>query len=145
MQINKIKIILGFLLWVSAVLPIYFFQEVFKLQIDDFTGLYDNSIILISFLYLFFMALYLWLSPKYFHKKIYKLIIAVVYIVFYILSCTAVGFDYRINFGSTWQYSEVLLELVVNKWYFYMFGMLGLIFHFIFQRLIYKNRLNSNF
>lgn len=139
MQINKIKIILGSFLWVSAVLPIYFFQEVFKLQIDDFTGLYDDSIISISFLYWFFVVFYLWLSPKYFQKKFYKSIIAVVYIVFYILSCTAIGRDYCSNFGNTWNYLEILLELIMDKWYFYIFGMLGLIFHFIFQRLIYKN------
>ncbi len=69
MQINKMKLIFGSLLWVSTVLPIYFFQEVFKLQITDFTGLYDNSIILIFFIYWFFVALYLWLSPRYFQKK----------------------------------------------------------------------------
>jgi hypothetical protein len=139
MQIKTIKTILGFLLWGSAVLPIYFFQEVFKLQIDDFAGLYDNSIIFISFLYWFFVALYLWLSPKYFQKKIYKSIIVVMYIIFYILSCTAIGFDYCVYFGNTWRYSEVLLELIINKWYFYIFGMLGLIFHFVFQWLIHKN------
>ena len=101
MQINKIKLILGFLLWGSVIVSIYFFQEVFKLQITDLTGLYDNSIVVILFVYWLFVALYLWLSPRYFQNKIYKSIIAVVYIVFYILSCTAIGWDYRSNFGNT--------------------------------------------
>lgn len=143
MRMNKIKLILGFLLWGSSIVSIYFFQEVFKLQITDLTGLYDNSIVVILFVYWFFVALYLWLSPRYFQNKIYKSIIAVVYIVFYILSCTAIGWDYRSNFGNTWTYLEIFLELVIDKWYFYIFGIFGLIFHFIFQWLIYKNRSNQ--
>ena len=71
-------------LWATIFMPILAFYYVFKLQITDFTGLYENTIYLVLATSLLVSALYIWLLAKYFTKTAYKLMFTSIYIIFFI-------------------------------------------------------------
>ncbi len=133
-----LKFIVGVLFWGTYFIPIYSFEQVFRLgvQSQDFWGIYRDGILIFSFLAIILTILNLKLSPKFFHKLFYKISIVVVYLVFYYYACTSIAWDYRIVFGNTWLWHEVFFELVAVHWYFYVFGLLGVFFHYQYQKLI---------
>ena len=135
------KFLIGLLFWATYFWPIYSFEKAFRLlevESNDFYGIYPDGTLICSLLAIVLTFLFFWVSPKYFHKPAYKISIAIVYLSFYYFACTSIAFDYRIVFGTTWLWSEIFLELVKPHWFFYVFGMLGVFFHYQFQQLISK-------
>ncbi|HBS12060.1 MAG TPA: hypothetical protein DEO36_05880 [Flavobacteriaceae bacterium] len=139
LMIRAFYIFVGVLLWGTYFLPIHSFYKIFRLQITDLGGFYNDAGIQLGFIISIFLTIVsIWLSPKYFKNKIYKIIIIAVYMLFYIATCIGIGWDHRANFGTTWLYSEIFPELIKSHWYFYVIGLLGLYFNYKFQELLFK-------
>lgn len=131
--------LIGILFWGTYFLPIYSFEKAFRLlevTSNDFGGIYQDGILVFSGLAIILTILSLWLSSKFFHQLWYKVVLVVNYLVFYYFACLSIAWDYRVLFGTTWQWSEVFSELVLPHWYFYAFGGLGVFFHYQYQVLI---------
>lgn len=123
------KLLFILLLWLSFWLPVFLFEEAFRSQFftkELMSGVYRNAPLVYLSASLVLSILTSWFSPRFFSKLWCKGLLAVVFFLFFIEMCTQVAYDYRINFGSTWPYSELFPELVAPHWYFYIFGILGM-------------------
>ncbi len=135
------KLFLGVLFWGTYFLPIYAFEKTFRIlgvDTNDFFGIYRDGILIFSTLSFVLTFLFLWLLPKLFRKYIYRIGIVIFYLIFYYFTCTSIAWDYRIVFGTTWQWSEIFPELVKPQWYFYVFGALGVFFNYQCMRLVQR-------
>ena len=133
------KLLKAIFLWATYFLPIYSFEKVFaflRINTTDFIGIYRDGIFTFSVLAIIPTVIFLLLSPKLFHKSVYKAVIILFYLGYYYLACTSIAWDYRIIFGTTWQWSEVFTELVKPEWYFYFFGVLGTFFNYYCQKSV---------
>ncbi len=135
-----LKIIIGILFWATYFLPIYSFEKAFKIprvNATNFFGAYPYGVLTYSTLAIVLTLLFIRITPLFFQKLIYKISIVICYLVFYYFACISIAWDYRIIFGTTWQWSEIFTELVKPQWYFYVFGVLGVFFNYQFQKLLY--------
>ncbi len=133
------KFFVGVLFWSTYFLPIYAFEKTFRLvsvTTNDFFGIYRDGILIFGILSFVLANLFLWLLPKLFCKYRYRIGMVIVYLVFYYVACNAMAWDYRIAFGTTWQWTEIFPELVKPQWYFYVFGVLGAFFNYQFMKLL---------
>lgn len=139
---NKLpKIFTGILLWASFVLPIYLFEKsflFFSIETSDLAGVYPDAIWSFSLLAIGITLMTLWISRKAFHKNTFKGLIIIVNFGFYGLACTSIAWDYRIIFGATWQWTEIFPALVQPQWYFYAFGITGILCNYLLQKFIVK-------
>lgn len=126
------KFIKYIFLWVSLWLPIFLFEEIFRSQFEVYEltgGVYREA----PFIYIALsglLAAFYSFIPKHLRKfSWYKLLVVVVFCIFYVMMCILVAWDYRINFGTTWLMNDVFFELVATHWYFYTIGFVGLVLH----------------
>jgi len=131
------------MLWISLAIPVFLFEIIFRSQFTPIQltgGVYRNAPILYLSISFLFSLLFLYTSPRFFMKIGYKVIVIFSFLIYFKEMCSLVAFDYRINFGSTWQYSEIFPELVQAHGYFYSLGIIGLVVHYSIQHLLFKNK-----
>lgn len=137
------KLLFIVLLWLSFWVPVFLFEEAFRSQFfakELMGGVYRDAPLVYLSVSLVLSILTSWFSPRFFSQLWYKVLIAVVFFLFFKEMCTQVAYDYRIHFGTTWQYSELFPELVTPHWYFYFFGIFGVLMHFVIHYLWIKQR-----
>ena len=118
------------LFFVAFALPLYLFEMRYRVQFDELElnsgGIYRDA----PFFYLpisVLLALVVgWASTRFTRKKIFRLIVIFVYILFYMWMCFFIADESKQLLGFTWSNTEILTELIFSKWYFYVFGSTGL-------------------
>ncbi|RUR30309.1 hypothetical protein ELY33_10895 [Vreelandella andesensis] len=137
------KILLDTLLWLSLLLPIFLFEEIFRSQFDaqELTGgVYRDAPMVYVTLSLLLSGVYLWPAKRYFSHWWYKVLVVVFFCIYFKEMCTLVSWDYRSNFGATWRYQEVFYSLVATRWYFYFIGIIAVGIHVFCHYLLRKNQ-----
>ncbi len=131
------KFLIGILFWATYFLPIYSFEKAFRLDLleNNVFEIYldGGGVWLFSLIAIILTPLFLWLLPKFFHQFWYKIVVFISYLVFYYFACISIAWEHRFLFGNTWFHSEIFPELVKPHWYFYVFGGLGVFFHYQYQ------------
>lgn len=115
----------------SYFIPSYLFALLFREHIVDFTGIYLDALFLSAVLAMLLSGLFLWLTPRFWHKRSYQVLITVLYGIVYFQTCLGTAYDHRIAFGNTWTAPEVFHALLLPQWYFYLLGLLGLVWHYL--------------
>ncbi len=130
------KFIKYIFLWVSLWLPVYLFEEVFRSQFEAYKltgGVYRDAPFIYITLSVLLAGVYGFTQKRLCKYNWYKLLVVTIYSFFFLVMCTQVAWDYRINFGTTWLMNEVFFELVATHWYFYVIGFIGLLLHLFIQ------------
>ena len=138
---NKIKrgltILLCFAIcYGSYAVPIHGFDILFRQPLEDINNSYRVSAFFFSALGFILSLIFLWATPKFWFKHYYNVAIMLFYIAFYREACISVAYDYRVLFGNTWTSSEIFFGLVSPHWYFYGWGIVGIMWHYLAQQLI---------
>ena len=136
------KFIKYIFLWVSLCLPIFVFEVIFRSQFEAYEltgGVYRDAPFIYIGLSLLLTIFYGFIPNRLRLLNWYRLVFVFVFCMFFIVMCTQVAWDYRMNFGTTWQWSEVFFELVAPQWYFYAIGFVGLLVHCLGQINYSKN------
>ena len=130
------------LLWVIIVSSIYLFEITYRSQFNELElysgGVYRDT----PFFYLpisVILALLVgWISTRFSEEKFVRIISYFVYVFFYICMCIIIADESKQLLGTTWSSQDILFELILNKWYFYVFAIIGL------TTLIFLNKLNPS-
>lgn len=136
------KFIKYIFLWVSLWLPIFLFEKVFRSQFEVYEltgGVYREAPFIYIALSVLLAGIYGFIHKILCKYNWYKLLVVIIFCIFYVMMCTLVAWDYRINFGTTWLMNEVFFELVATHWYFYTIGFVGLLVHYLGQINYSKN------
>ncbi|UYO74643.1 hypothetical protein M0220_00320 [Halomonas qinghailakensis] len=123
------------LYFVAFSLPVYLFEITYRSQFSELElnsgGVYrdaPNFYLLLSLILAFLVA---WASTQFSRKIVFWFIVIFVNILFYIWMCFFVATESMHLRGTTWPYIDILNYLVLNKWYFYVFGSVGIALLFL--------------
>ncbi|PRY86282.1 hypothetical protein [Mongoliibacter ruber] len=127
------KMILFILIYFLAfALPVYLFEITYRSQFTELElnsgGIYRDAPIFYLPLSLFLAYLVNWLSTQISGETAFHFIALIAYSIFYLGMCFFIADESKQLLGTTWAYKEILNDLVLSKWYFYVFGSLGLAF-----------------
>lgn len=133
------------LLLASLAVPAFIFEFLFISELGDLTQIMpapyyrDAPVFFVATSFLL-AILFSLAAPRFYNALWYKIASIIVYLGAYTLMCFWVALDVAAagGFGNTWHYNEIFPELLAPHWYFYVFGILGLVMHFFMQHLIIK-------
>ncbi len=127
-------------LWLSIFLPMYAFYLLYMYYSGDFgcpSDVYVCSEVFGNFNYLILFIVSVIFTPKMFKYFWYKVLIIIAFLIYYFDACFRIAWSGCILFGNTWSESEVLRDFLLTEWSFYLFGLLGVLFHYYYQSLYY--------
>ncbi len=139
---NPLQVYYVVLFWGSYALPIYSFEKIFRIWVvktTDLYGIYNDSFVIFMILAVLPSLIFPCLKHSFRNSKLIDSFAILFYIIFYLLACSSIAYDYRIHFGSTWRFAEIFHALVKPQWFFYLIGGLGIFFNYKILQFIPEN------
>ena len=123
------------LYFVAFALPVYLFEIMFRSQLSELElnsgGIYRDAPFFYIPISVILVLLFCWLSTRFAEKRWFRIIACFAYVFFYMWMCFFIANAFKHLFGTTWQRGEVFSGLVLSQWYFYIFGGIGVLAHYL--------------